>query len=308
MTYSPDALTSYRAAVTHVSQASLRNDAYLLRWSKSLGAYNLFLRQEGSVDSVLGNGDNENASAGWSHSGFYQEVDYDRVTPNFIPRLGFQPEVDLIGPSTVTFYNHPYAKGPFIDRNLGLITQWYRHESGGFYRDEQTTFTNFTLRNQLNLGLSLDNSNFEGDHDHTTNISAEYPHNNQRNHYNASYTTGVQAQQRYNNYSLSSSQAYRNKLSSQLSYQIVKLGDTYSNQAIVTGTYDLGRDRSVSGRFLEQTGGTNFFVSFQQSGNRGAEYYVIVGAPNATVISNQKYLINVRTSLILKVVMPFKVK
>jgi hypothetical protein len=46
-------------------------------------------------------------------------------------------------------------------------------------------------------------------------------------------------------------------------------------------------------------GGTNWYLSFRQSGNRGAEYYLILGDPNA---------VSFRTSLILKAVFPFSLK
>ena len=306
-TYSPDAVTSYRAAVTKHSASDTQNLATLFRYQKSLGSYNVFFRDERSSDSLAGEGSAQNADIGWGHSGLYAELDYDRVTPNFAPRLGFQPEVDYIGPSVYAFYQRQFAKGPFFDRNFGIITHAFNHLSGGFYRDEIQTFSNVTFRNQLNLGFSTDYSNFQDDHDHTISVSANYPRNDQRKNVSVSYTAGMEAEQRYHTYSASANYLYRDKLSTSLSYQIVQFGLAYSDQAILSGTYDLGHDRSVSGRILEQTGATNLFLSFQQSGNRGVEYYVILGAPNADSLVNPRYLVNMRTSLALKVVMPFRV-
>jgi hypothetical protein len=61
---------------------------------------------------------------------------------------------------------------------------------------------------------------------------------------------------------------------------------------------DLRRNRAISGRIVYQTGQTNAYLAFRRSGNRGTEYYLILGDPNAT---------HFRASLLLKVVTPFDV-
>jgi hypothetical protein len=79
-------------------------------------------------------------------------------------------------------------------------------------------------------------------------------------------------------------------------YQVVQHGDT-ERQAILSANYDLGSDRSISGRAVMQGDDWNAYIAYKRSGNAGMEYFVILGDPNA-----QKF----RSSLILKVTYPLQ--
>jgi hypothetical protein len=69
-----------------------------------------------------------------------------------------------------------------------------------------------------------------------------------------------------------------------------------------TGRYrhcrTLSAESFISGRIVGQCGHTGSNLAFRRSGNRGAEYYVILGDPNAA---------RFRGSFLLKVVTPFDV-
>jgi hypothetical protein len=52
-------------------------------------------------------------------------------------------------------------------------------------------------------------------------------------------------------------------------------------QHIATFNYDFTPERGLSGRVVAQTGSTNGYVAYRQSGYGGVEKWVIVGDPNA---------------------------
>jgi hypothetical protein len=82
------------------------------------------------------------------------------------------------------------------------------------------------------------------------------------------------------------------------SYQAVtRLGQS-EDLGIFSFTYDIGREQSVSGRVVQRSGDTNYYLGFRQSGGRGAEYFLILGDPNARRFTK---------SLILKAVFPFQI-
>ena len=83
-----------------------------------------------------------------------------------------------------------------------------------------------------------------------------------------------------------------------MSYQVVDHGDR-KEQAIFGFNDDLGRNRAVSGRVVYRSSRTNGYIAFRRSGNRGAEYFLILGDPNA---------LKFRSSLLLKIVSPFDIK
>jgi hypothetical protein len=305
-TFTPNPFESYRAAFTQHSTPDDQNSVYLFRYSANRGDYGYFVRDSGSRDSFAGSGENDNVDVSYGHKGFYSELDYDRVTPNYSPALGFVPEVDLIGPSLFTFFDAPLSKGPIIDRGYGVIVQEYNHVSGGFYRDEGDLFGNITLRNQISLQGHIMADRFQDDQDHLFTLTTTYPQNNDRSNVSFAYTTGMETELPYSSYTLGATYLYRKKLSTNLSEQWTNLGGATTTQVILSGTYDLSKDRSVSCRLIQLNSGTNFFASFQQSGNRGIEYFIILGDPNAAVIDNPKAYVNIRPSLIFKAVIPFE--
>jgi hypothetical protein len=55
----------------------------------------------------------------------------------------------------------------------------------------------------------------------------------------------------------------------------------------------------LSTRFVRRQNDYNIYFSYRKSGGRGAEYYVILGDPNAQ---------SFRTSLVLKAVFPIEIR
>jgi hypothetical protein len=73
--------------------------------------------------------------------------------------------------------------------------------------------------------------------------------------------------------------------------------DGKHTQTIFSANYDLGSDRSISGRAVMRDSDWNAYVAYRRSGNTGMEYFLIFGDPNA-----RKF----RSSLILKVTYPLQ--
>jgi hypothetical protein len=67
-----------------------------------------------------------------------------------------------------------------------------------------------------------------------------------------------------------------------LTYQgsILNLGGV-TQQHIFTANYELSPTKSVGGRIVSQTGGTNGFLYYHNSGGKGTEMYILLGDPNA---------------------------
>ena len=72
-----------------------------------------------------------------------------------------------------------------------------------------------------------------------------------------------------------------------------------STQIILGANYDIGKDSSVSGRLVRQGNDINGYLAFRKSGNRGAEYYVILGDPNS-----QRF----QAALVIKAIFPLEIK
>jgi hypothetical protein len=249
----------------------------------------------GSRDSRIGGGQDHYASLDYGRPGLDVYIDYSHSSPNFLPRLGFFPEHDYKGFTGSVYYSRPYKKGPLLEWSGGLFGLDYRRTSGRAYRGDVDLNGSVKLRSGLAVFLDSDRARFESDRDHQTSVGLAYPNGDQYRRQSLNYTWGRLAGKSYRSIGVGSAYRPKRGLQLTLSYQIVEHGGQ-EQQAVLGFNNDLGRNRAVGGRVVYQSGQTNGYLSLRRSGNRGMEYYLILGDPNASVF---------RASVLLKVVSPF---
>lgn len=298
VTHDPDPSLSLRLAVTSLNSPTLNNDAYLLRAAKTWGNYSLQLRDFASRDSEEGYGRFQDAilnynSGGWNVYGLYAQS-----TPDFLPRLAFFPERDYKGFEYGTNYNKNFDKGYINDYGFFVGGSSFKHFDGSPYRHGISLNPYTTIRNGPAIAAFVQFEDFEGSKDELYDINVAYPRGNPYRRIALDYTWGHQAGFPYKSFSVNGAYRTFGRLQTGLRYQQVKLGSNSHDQAIFTASYDLGRDRSISGRLVRADDSTNFYVALRQSGNLGTEYFLILGDPNAR---------SFRSSLILKVTVPFEI-
>ncbi len=298
VTNDPDPNTSWRATVTNQETSGLSNSAYLIRLSKQQGIASVFLREMGSKDTTNGFGRNDTAQLYVQKDGWQSFVGYSEVNPQFTPRLGFAPEVDYKGIDYQLGYMRQLPKGRLLDYNVNFSGTSYDHYNGAPYRREQTSTASATLRDGLGLDLAADFASFEGSQDELYSAQATFPRYNALNQLSLGVSAGHQAGTAYRSILIGGARRLWNRLQITLSHQKVNYA-TLREQTVVGLNYDLGHDRSLSGRLFRQPSGlTNVYAAFSQKGNLGTEYFLIVGDPNAPTF---------HASVILKVVIPFTI-
>ncbi len=297
ITHDFDPKTSLRASVTSVNRPDLKNDAHLLRLSKTWGDFNLFARDMASKDSVAGYGRNQDIYLNYERNGFGAYGGYNTSTPQFLPRLAFIPETDYRGWDLGSFYNRPFDRGWLNDWGFSISLQSYERFNGAPYRHEYVINPFATLRNGLAIVPYARLGEFEGVIDKVYGLSLGFPRGNPYRNISLTGESGEVAGQDYRSLRAAASYRLFGKLQLNGSYQVVN-HFTDLSQAILSANYDLGNDRSIAGRFVARDDDTNFYVALKQSGNLGAEYFLILGDPNARQF---------RPSLILKVTVPFEI-
>lgn len=294
-TYDPTANDSWRATLTRRERPGLKNDAYLLRYSKNIGDYNLFLRDMGSQDTALGFGHQWDVLVQYNKLGLFWVANWAHADRGFNPRLGFVPEVDYDGPFFQVGYNKNLDKGFLNDWGVNGYVIDYNHADGSFYRKEANVQA-FTTTRPLNVAIvaTANLANFEGSKDSLYSINLGFPRGNPYKNFAVRFDEGRQAGIPYHSATVAAAYRVTRQLQLTLRQQQVTYGGTH-RQTIFSGNYDLGMDRSISGRLVQSDGETNGYIAYRRSGNEGMEYFLILGDPNA-----QKY----RNSLILKLVVP----
>lgn len=298
LSYDPTTNDSFRVTATNLANRNLKNEAYLLRYNRVVGPVNVFLRNMTSRDTVDGSGSHNSVYLEYEKDGIFGLLGYDSVSPEFRPRLGFLPERDYKGPTFGVVWEKPMTTGPIREVSVEAFFSDYERYHGGHYRESLDTSASVLLPNNLSIGGFIHLEDFEGIYDRLYGVGVEFPEGNPYRNIEVEYEWGRLAQQDYRNFGISGAYRLTEKLHLTASYQHVDHFER-DDLGIIGMNYDLGRDMYISGRAVKRGTDWNGYLSFRRSGNRGAEYYLILGSPNA-----QKF----QTSVIFKVVWPIEIR
>jgi hypothetical protein len=260
----------------------------MLELFQRTGDYLLFGGYQQTDDEVEGIG--TAFGAGWQYNarGLRQVLIWEQVSPDFSPRIGFAPQRGFKGPTANAQYSKVHPRGPVMETNLSATYLDQTMYDGGHYRRLGSfTFGN-TLRNALSVRFSYSQDHFLADVNQFHTVSVEMPRFNTFRGWQLSHTRGHVAGSDYR--STTARVFYRpiKRLQLDLRYQKVEHA-TISDQTIFTFNWELDKFQSVGGRVVGQDDDWNWFVSYKMSGNRGAEYFLILGDPNASTF--QKALV-----------------
>jgi len=240
-------------------------------------------------------------------------ISYEDTAPNFLSRLGYNPELDRRGPAAKVSQYNQFDHGWLENYYVSAALDSYDRHTGGFFHNDFSSAANITTRSGLyyELDLNLGRRNQPGadgistDHfrDHTLTPNFGW---GQRTLYQQgliSDTFGQVAGQSYNLLSLSQGILISRLFSVQLNYSRQNQGGVLSTQAIATGTYRLNDTQTIGSRIVNQAGadqgtglGTNMYFSFSQQVRTGLDVYLLFGDPNSPVT---------RGKFTLKLIRPF---
>lgn len=297
MQYSPDASSNFRFSHTSLDSKDLQNQGYLFAYNRQVSKpLNIFFRGASTHDNVVGKGEERLASLNYNEGELNVFMQYRQISPKYLPRLGFTPETDFKGVLGSVGWNHQIKEGPIAEIFVDTYGTKYDHFAGGNYRRNNGGDLGIGFRNGPQVNANIDYSQFEGSNDHTNMIGIDMPRNDPNRNWYANYTWGEIESQNYTSVGIGSAYRPINKLQLSLGAQFVHHFEN-QRQIIFTGNYDLGNDKSISGRLVQQGDETNAYVALQRHGNAGMEYFLILGDPNA---------LHFRSSLILKITYPLQ--
>jgi hypothetical protein len=296
--FDPDPNNSFRVTTTSQMKEAENNNSYLVRYSRQMGPLGLFLRTMGTKDSLVGNGIYNTALVFYNVGPFNSYAQWDATSADFLPRLGFAPETDYKGIAYGAAYSKPVDWGTITEAGISLNALDYKTFGGDPYRDQYNAAINLALKDGTAIDLVGDWETFMGSEDHYYQVALRRPRNDPYNYLALDFQVGEFTSIYYQSMAVRGAWRPSQQLQLTGSVQIADFG-TRSEQAIVGFNYDLGGDQSVSGRMVRRDNDWNAYVALRRSGNKGTEYFLILGDPNAS---------RFQSSLILKVTMPFTIK
>jgi len=297
--YNPRDRHSYSLAFAGLDTPERSNQAYFASFGIGSGPIEYFGQVSGTQDRQQGTGGRMNFGAYYGRDGMDAVVEYFQVTNDFLPRLGFVSDRGLAGFSGFVGVERPTTKGGLVETEWGVGGNISNDLDGKPYRRSAFVNGSATYGNGLDFDFFSEYSQFRGNDDVVVGLGVEKPRSDGYRRWSVNYAGGRLAGEPYQNFS--ASVAYRpvNALQLNASYQRVRVLGEDEEQTILSANWDIGNDRSVSGRLVQRGGDSNPYLAFRQSGNRGAEYFLIVGDPNADTF---------RTSIILKATFPFELR
>jgi hypothetical protein len=293
------ATSSSFALTTRTYDLGPDNLATFASMSHQFGAVSIFGQHSLTRDTAAGNGNRVNFGFFGQRDGWEGVAEYSQVSPQYLPRLGFAPERNFKGFNFNLGKSLTYSRGTVMETEYSVNYRTYNtYDTNIHYRRGADVSTSFTLRNGIDFDLGAGYEKFFDSHDRYVFLSLEYPRGDLYRHAQLDAIFGNFAGQAYR--SISGHFAYRPLYNWQVSLDIQAVNHfDRSIQQILGTVFDIGRDMSISGRVVREDNDINAYLAFRKSGERGAEYFLILGDPNAK---------RTRAALVLKAVFPFEIK
>jgi hypothetical protein len=174
----------------------------------------------------------------------------------------------------------------------------YTRRDGTHYRRDVGVGFGVDFASQLSMGVGADFEHFEDDHNRLFFFDAQYPDNNPYRTTGLEIATGEIQGQRYQSAEIGFRYRPVQRLQVGLSAQTVKHFED-EDQIVFNFNYLMNKYESIGGRVVYNEHEWNWYASYRMGGNVGAEYFLIVGDPNATTFQK---------TLVFKVTVPFAIR
>jgi hypothetical protein len=283
---------------TSLDASGQRNHTGGLYCSKRLGSYYLRGRFIGSDDETRGQGYDTSAELSYMQGSWYAYGYYNEVDPAFHPSLGYSPQVDLKGGQVYASYSGQLRNGSIQAITASASGANFQNFDGTHAKSSFFVSSSATWNNGPTAEFDANFTRFQGIDEHLYSAFLVKPQYDLYRNWKAGVTWGSLQGEDY--FTPTCSTAFRplRNLQLGLRYQFMDFYGS-SDQAILTANYDMGNDNGISTRVVKQDKDWNAYVSFRRSGNRGTEYYLIIGDPNALTF---------KASVIFKVTVPIEIR
>ena len=226
-----------------------------------------------------------NRRRGKGKPGFWAR--YRHVDPTFDPQNGFAPETDLEGLSGGIDLSNTFEQGRMEAQGSWLSLGRWDHTDGSPYHNDLGAGYWTPYRDGLWWDLNWAHSDRPPHLDQTWWLFLGW--NSKKLHRGGSLTMswGQQAGADYLFYSLEQGVKLSERLRFRIGYEHREsdypddTADERVRRATVTANYDFTPEKTLGGRLLSGTSGTNFYMSYRQAVRRGTDFFVILGDPNA---------------------------
>ncbi len=250
----------------------------------------------GTDDTERGAGKRVDLDAGFNDGRWFSGVGWQTIDENFLPRYGFAPRRGFDGFGSHLGYQADYNSGP-LNSFFSIIeaSDRKRLDGKGIFERGFSVASEAEIRNGLAVEAFFADYDFFDSSDRFGGAEIGFPHTDPYHQFSVGYFGGTVADQNYSEIVASARWRFPNRLTIAASSQLVGFGNDDSSQHVIGLSFELSQFQSIVGRIVVEDGSTNWYLSYRHSGNKGLEYFVILGDPNADSFQDR---------LIIKLVAP----
>ncbi len=202
------------------------------------------------------------------------------VSPTFRDADGLIGFTDYRGLQTFEDWGAQWRKGFWRSFEMGVGTQLDWHQDGRPFRRGANLFFSLEARKDWSASVNFNVDKFNDQADRTIGFSFNKGISNRFRQWGFHVETGIQADRPSTFIGPQISVRVLRKLDLIYAGSIQNL-DGLERQHILTANYEISPTRSMGGRIVVHNSAINGYVSFRQSGEKGTEYFFILGDPNA---------------------------
>ncbi|MCH8979405.1 MAG: hypothetical protein IH945_09230 [Armatimonadetes bacterium] len=296
-TYNPDPLTEFTGSFVSLLRAGEDNTGGRFAASRLFGKWMFFGESSVTDDEIIGTGTASTVGAFYATPGWRSNLFLLDVAGDFFPRVGFASETDFKGYSGSVTRELEFTSGTLTQAEIDFDFWDFERRGGAHYREGLSLDAELTLNNVLEVQVGTTYEHFLNRHDNLQSAKLEYPKNNPYRQIQVEYEFGEINNADYQ--SFSGRLRYRPVKRLQLSVRAQAVRHIVDEEQVIFGVnWEMDRYQSIGGRAVLQDDRWNWFASYRMSGNFGAEYFLIVGDPNAS---------SFQRSLIFKVSVPLTI-
>ncbi len=206
---------------------------------------------------------------------------YVWVEDNFAPSLGFIPWTNRRGGYAIVELFRNYRSGPIRDSYLNVFYDQYRtYDTDVLQQGGISFYGEFSTFQDIGLGVNYGRETYSGSRDEVLGYSLTFGKTNRFRQFTLGYDHGTRQDEPSSFYSLGATVRVADGFDLGFRQSVLELGGT-DRQSILNAQYQLSADQFISTRTVIKNGSANTYFSYRKSGQKGAEYYLIYGDPNA---------------------------
>lgn len=247
--------------------------------------YNKFNRWffETESSTVWDRGTRHGAYAGavaFSMPRLFSVVRYSKVDRGFRPALGFLPFDNDQGTYWFTEYNNEFRTGPLRRVYGEVFLNDYRHTDGSPFRKEASLSAGVVTNKDMRIGAWAAWDRFEGEASRVFGLNLQFNQSKSDTRKGVSLNHGERGGDKTQFLSVFGNHRLMKRLligasTSALNFQ------GHSTLSVASLSWELDPRRSLSGRWVNRDGTSNFYLAYRNAGFEGMDWYVILGDPNS---------------------------